>query len=297
VTRASRATLATAQRVVLFVSRKTGHPYRSFASSLAAVVRRFLFLEVQMKAKIQIGVTVLSLLALLTYTLVHTGGLLARYVHPAVIGYVAAFGIEAAVVSLSLRIGELRRTKQSPGFFLFVLIAVVVVSAVANIAEGFMAVQGATLTLATVRSLDPVQAFIGLAATGLVSLIVLALAEILGTDVETAVKQADKERKRQPVSKTTRTETAVPTDYPDADNAEESHSIERARAVKAEKDAVSRAEAMQMLLTFVAEHPDASLSRIGRQIDRSKTTVSNYVRELEEAGQLRRNGEGWELLS
>ena len=250
-----------------------------------------------MKAKIQIGVTVLSLLALLTYTLVHTGGLLARYVHPAVIGYVAAFGIEAAVVSLSLRIGELRRTKQSPGFFLFVLIAVVVVSAVANIAEGLMAVQGATLTLATVRSLDPVQAFIGLAATGLVSLIVLALAEILGTDVETAVKQADKERKRQPVSKTTRTETAVPTDYPDADNAEESHSIERARAVKAEKDAVSRAEAMQMLLTFVAEHPDASLSRIGRQIDRSKTTVSNYVRELEEAGQLRRNGEGWELLS
>jgi hypothetical protein len=250
-----------------------------------------------MKAKIQIGVTVLSLLALLTYTLVHTGGLLARYVHPAVIGYVAAFGIEAAVVSLSLRIGELRRTKQSPGFFLFVLIAVVVVSAVANIAEGFTAVQGAALTLATVRTLDPVQAFIGLSATGLVSLIVLALAEILGTDVETAVKQADKERKRQPTSKTARTETAVPNDSTDAVNAEDSHSIERARAVKAEKDAISRTEAMQMLLTFVAEHPDASLSRIGRHIDRSKTTVSNYVRELQEAGQLRRNGEGWELLS
>ena len=250
-----------------------------------------------MKAKIQIGVTVLSLLALLTYTLVHTGGLLARYVHPAVIGYVAAFGIEAAVVSLSLRIGELRRTKQSPGFFLFVLIAVVVVSAVANIAEGFTAVQGAALTLATVRSLDPVQAFIGLSATGLVSLIVLALAEILGTDVETAVKQAEKERKRQPFGKTMRTETAVPTDGTEPANAEDSHSIEQARAVKAEKDAVTRAEAMQMLLTFVAEHPDASLSRIGRHIDRSKTTVSNYVRELEEAGQLRRNGEGWELLS
>ena len=250
-----------------------------------------------MKAKIQIGVTVLSLLALLTYTLVHTGGLLARYVHPAVIGYVAAFGIEAAVVSLSLRIGELRRTKQSPGFFLFVLIAVVVVSAVANIAEGFTAVQGETLTLATVRTLDPVQAFIGLAATGLVSLIVLALAEILGTDVETAVKQADKERKRQPVGKTVSEETAVPADSPKPGTAAESPSIERARAAKAEKDALSRAEAMQLLLTFVAEHPDASLSRIGRHINRSKTTVSNYVQELQESGQLQRNGEGWELLT
>ena len=250
-----------------------------------------------MKAKIQIGVTILSLMALLTYTLVHTGGLLARYVHPEIIGYVAAFGIEAAVVSLSLRIGELRRTRQSPGFFLFVLIAVVVVSAVANIAEGFTAVQGAALTLATVRSLDPVQAFIGLAATGLVSLIVLALAEILGTDVETAVKQADKERKRQPVSKMVLGETAVPTTNSQSNNAEESPSIERARAAKAEKDALSRAEAMELLLTFVAEHPDASLSRIGRYIDRSKTTVSNYVRELEESGQLRRNGEGWQLLS
>ena len=109
-----------------------------------------------MKAKVQIGITTLSLLALLTYTLVHTGGLLARYVHPPMIGYVAAFGIEAAVVSLSLRIGDLRRSQQSPGFFLFVLIAVVVVSAVANIAEGFTAVQGETLTVNTVQQLDPI---------------------------------------------------------------------------------------------------------------------------------------------
>lgn len=250
-----------------------------------------------MKEKIQIGVTVLSLFALLTYTLVHTGGLLARYVHPAAIGYVAAFGIEAAVVSLSLRIGELRRSRQSTGFFFFVLIAVVVVSAVANIAEGFTAVQGEALTLATVRSLDPVQAFIGLAATGLVSLIVLALAEILGTDVETAVKQADKERKRQPATRRSGTGAAVPAVGVQIENTVESPSIERARAAKAEKDAVNRAEAMEMLLTFVAEHPDASLSRIGQHIDRSKTTVSNYVRELEETGQLRRNGEGWQLMS
>ena len=250
-----------------------------------------------MKANVQIGVTILSLLALLTYTLVHTGGLLARYVHPAAIGYIAAFGIEAAVVSLSVRIGELRRSKQSTGFFLFVLISVVVVSAVANIAEGFTAVQGEQLTSQSIQQLDPVQAFIGLAATGLISLIVLALAEILGTDVDTAVKQAGRDRKRQPVTLPAPSETAVSSGSPQPDNAETPVSIERARAAKAEKDAVSKTEAMNTLLLFVNENPDASLSHIGQQIDRSKTTVSNYVRELEQDGRLQRNGNGWQVLS
>lgn len=250
-----------------------------------------------MKAKVQIGITVLSLIALLTYTLVHTGGLLARYVHPPAIGYVAAFGIEAAVVSLSLRIGELRRSKQSTGFFLFVLIAVVVVSAVANIAEGFTAVQGEQLTSVTIQQLDPVQAFIGLAATGLVSLIVLALAEILGTDVETAVKQAERGRKRNPVSMSAQSETAVSSDGNDQTNTKESDHLERARAAKAERDEVHKTEAMDILLRFVDDNPDASLSRIGQHIDRSKTTVSNYVRELEKNGRLQRNGEGWQVVT
>jgi len=244
-----------------------------------------------MKAKIQIGITILSLLALLTYTLVHTGGLLARYVHPAAVGYVAAFGIEAAVVSLSLRIGELRRSKQSTLFFLFVLVAVVAVSAVANIAEGFTAVQGERLTSVTVRQLDPVQAFIGLAATGLISLIVLALAEILGTDVQTAVKQIERQRKRQPTRKPVQLSTPEPFDTA------KSNSIEQARAVKAEKDGLNKTEAMDSLLLFVDENPNASLSHIGQHIDRSKTTVSNYVRELEQNGRLHRNGKGWQTLA
>lgn len=107
----------------------------------------------------------------------------------------------------------------------------------------------------------------------------LALAEILGTDVETAVKQADKERKR-PTTKTTKAEMAVSEEEPEADEGEEMNRLERARAVKAEKDAVSRAEALELLLGFVAEHPDASLSRIGRHISRSKSTVATYVQEL-----------------
>ncbi|MBP6473081.1 MAG: winged helix-turn-helix domain-containing protein [Chloroflexi bacterium] len=43
--------------------------------------------------------------------------------------------------------------------------------------------------------------------------------------------------------------------------------------------------------------PGATFSHIGQQIDRSKTTVSNYVRELEQDGRLQRNGSGWQVLS
>lgn len=140
------------------------------------------------KNNIQLVTGTIALVSLLTYTLVHTGGLLAHYIKPAFIGYIAAFGIETAVVGLSLRIGDLKRSKQSTTFFISVLVAVVVVSALANIAEGFNMQQGHIMTLETVRELDPIQAVIGLTATGLISLIVLAMSEIIGTDINAVVK-------------------------------------------------------------------------------------------------------------
>ena len=112
-----------------------------------------------MKNKIQIAAGVVSLAALLTYTLVHTGGLLARYVQPAAVGYVAALGIEIAIVSLSLRIGDLRRSGLDTRWFLFVLVSVVVVSALANVYEGFHTYYGQPLTVATVGQLDETMLF------------------------------------------------------------------------------------------------------------------------------------------
>lgn len=140
------------------------------------------------KQRLQLSIGIVSLVTLLVYTLAHTGGLLSGYVTPGIVGYIAAFGIESAVVSLSLRIGDLRKSQQSTGFFYFVLVSTVAVSGVANTAEGFYTSEGVKLTLSTVERLDVVQAFIGLTATGLISLIVLALSEIVGTDVNQAIK-------------------------------------------------------------------------------------------------------------
>jgi hypothetical protein len=54
------------------------------------------------KSSIELWIGIVSLAALLSYTLVHTGGLLARYVHPAWVGYIVALGVELSIVSFSV---------------------------------------------------------------------------------------------------------------------------------------------------------------------------------------------------
>jgi hypothetical protein len=132
---------------------------------------------------IMIVIGVLSIVGLLSYTWIHSGNLLASYVNPPFVGFLAALGIELSIVGLSMRIGELKKSGLDYRFFAFTLIAVVVVSAVANIAEGFMVKYGEALTIGNIGKLDLVEAFILLAATGLISLVTLALSEIIGQDV------------------------------------------------------------------------------------------------------------------
>ena len=60
-------------------------------------------IQSQIKDVVQVVIGGLSLLTLLSYTLVHTGGLLVSYVQPDIVGYFAAFGIELSIVGLSLR--------------------------------------------------------------------------------------------------------------------------------------------------------------------------------------------------
>lgn len=131
--------------------------------------------------KLQIGgavVASVALLAMLAYNFVHTGGLLAAYVDPWWIGYVAAFGIELAVVALSVAIGARNYHNLKTGGFVAVLIGVVIVSCLANIDQGYLVRYGRHIRGDTLGSVDLVQGIIGLSATGLVSVIVMAMSEI-----------------------------------------------------------------------------------------------------------------------
>jgi len=248
-----------------------------------------------MKQTIQIIAGATSLIALLVYTFVHTGGLLSRYITPAAVGYVAAFGIELAIVSLSLRIGDLKRSKQNYGFFLFVLLSVVIVSALANIAEGFQTANGSPLSLENFQSLDIVQSIIGLAATGLISLIVLALSEIIGTDVETAVQQSKR------VQRKLEKESKKQSNYPKMDYfLENGQSNESPTVQWAELGTVQRMELSdgrkEEMLGLLLENSNISPKAVQRKLDIGKSTYYNYLNELIAEGRIKKNGNGIEVL-
>ncbi len=239
------------------------------------------------KVNIQITIGLLSLVCLLSYTWTHTGGLLAEYVNPAFVGYVAALGIELSIVGLSLRIGELKRSGLDARFFVATLIAVVTVSALANIAMGYAVKFGEALTVSNVGKLDIVQAVVSLAATGLISLVTFALAELVGQDVTAAVKVSSKSVKPAAVT--------VPQVTTDVLNTEALTAfpmpIEQARAVKGDSDAQQKAAAIDALVTYLTSNPDATVSELARVIGKSRPTVYNYLDELETAGKLHRNGQ------
>jgi hypothetical protein len=57
----------------------------------------------------------------------------------------------------------------------------------------------------------------------------------------------------------------------------------------------SREQALNGLLTFLAERPNASYSEMGAAVNRSKSWAVGAVKELEAEGRLRRNGGGFEV--
>lgn len=142
------------------------------------------------KRTFEMTVCLLALFGLLSYTFVHTGALLARWVNPWGWGYAAALGVELSVVLMSLRIGAMKKVGKRAGWLLFVLIVTLVVSAVANMVEGFYAYTGTQLTTNTISNLDWIQGMVGMLATGFICVVVFALSEVIGTDIDYLAKQA-----------------------------------------------------------------------------------------------------------
>lgn len=149
--------------------------------------------QVTKKNVLMIVIGIISIIGLFSYTWIHSGNLLARYIDPPFIGFLAAAGIELSIIGLSMRIGELKKSGLNYRYFAFTLIAVVVVSAAANIAEGFYVRYNEALTVANIGRLDLIEAVILLGATGLISLVTLALSELIGQDVVRAQKLQKKQ--------------------------------------------------------------------------------------------------------
>jgi hypothetical protein len=68
--------------------------------------------------------------------------------------------------------------------------------------------------------------------------------------------------------------------------------LDRANAARK----VSRQEALDALVGVFERDPNTSYSQAGRAVGRSKSWVAGAVVDLEQAGRLRRNGDGIEIL-
>lgn len=265
--------------------------------------------------KIIIGLV--SLIGVLAYNWTHTGGLLASYVRPAFVGYIAATGIELAVVGLSLRIADLRRNASGARFQVATLAAVVVVSALANIAEGYAVKFGESLTSANIGRLDIVQAIVSLSATGLLSLVTFAIAEIVGGDIEQQPAQP-LATDFQPAQPTETDAASTPNDTAAEDRplespqmptgsdlsvsvTENAHGIEQQENAKKRDfnpsendDVLSKVSltgetAIDIVNCLLAE-PTASSQQIADRLGCSRQNVSRYLLEWEKSKKIARNG-------
>lgn len=137
-------------------------------------------------------VTAIGLFGLLSYTFWHTGGLLSRFVNPGFLGYTAAFGIEAIIVVMSYKLAKLKSNSQTNWWLWFALAFALVVSAVANYAEGFYTYHEQLLTWVSWWSnVDPVQFIISLLATALISVLVFVVSDIISTDVTPVIRKVE----------------------------------------------------------------------------------------------------------
>lgn len=195
----------------------------------------------------------IALLAMLAYNFVHTGGLLARYVDPAPVGYVAAFGIELAVVALSVAIGTKKYHGLNSRGLVGVLIAVLIVSFLANVEQGHLTRYRRDITWITFGTIDWIQGMIGLAATGLVSLIVMAMSEITG-------------------------QYLVQLSNPDGQGGSHDTVDELSRSGNGE----TKTDQAKLLLT---QYPTWTNARIARAIPCDPSTVTAAKKQLIEAGQ------------
>jgi hypothetical protein len=72
--------------------------------------------------------------------------------------------------------------------------------------------------------------------------------------------------------------------------------VEQARSVKAAQDASNKQTRLASMLDIYRTDPATSASSIAQRLDISRSTVYSYVRELEDLGRIRKNGDGIEVL-
>jgi hypothetical protein len=107
--------------------------------------------------------------------------------------------------------------------------------------------------------------------------LVLYLSEVAGSDVNYTVQERERAERRQ-------SRQASSAESPDAFPM----SIEQARAIRAEQQEQSREAVVAAMLDIWRTDPAVRVADVARRVGRSRTTVYEYLGELEQAGRVAR---------
>jgi len=198
-----------------------------------------------------------------------------------VAGYVQAVAVDVGLFSLAIGINQRKRQGRGTIVLWIGVLLFAGLSTYGNLLHGL--VFKSDIGLTEWPWLDLARPF---ALSGVLPLLVVYLSEIVGSDVSYAVQQAEKEakKKKRATSKTGGKDVMAV-------------SAEHARQAKAKQDELSKAQALNTMLSIYEKDPDAGPTEVGKAIGRSRTTVYTYLDELEEAGRIGRNGDGVEVLT
>ena len=117
--------------------------------------------------------------------------------------------------------------------------------------------------------------------TGLISLIVLALSEIIGVDVNAVVRETERQRKNE--QKKTEIDTAKT-------------QIETVQAMAVEQARDIKADRVKAILSAYRDNPEAKPVDVYRPLDIPRPTFYAYLNELIEDGVISKNGNGVRVI-
>lgn len=190
-----------------------------------------------------------------------------------VAGYVQAVAVDIGLFALAIGIQQRRREGRGTHNLWFGVVLFSGVSTYANLLHGL--VFQSDIGLTTWAWLVAMRPFI---LSAVLPLLVVYLSEVAASDYQHTVKLAEKEQRKAEREAAKQASSTEGYPYP----------IERARAARVD----GKVNAKAALVDYLVDNPEATLSQAGRHIGRSKTTVSNYLDELETAGVIERNGNG-----
>jgi len=202
------------------------------------------------------------------------------------VGWLAALAVDAGLAALAYGVQQRKRARRSARDLWAGVLLFAGISAFANLLHAMTAVTGFTVTLATFGTVDALALAKAVILSASLPVLVVYLGEVVSSDDAQAAEQADRERvkaERQAVRESVKAEQS---------EVSSTAGIDIARSVKAEQDAHAKAAALDTLAEHLDADPDTPVAELSRMIGRSRTTVYTYLGELEQAGRIRRNGNG-----